>query len=57
MPRDLIIAMAWQMRSVPTTNFSYHTFTDIYYGTGDDRYAMYPVGGAIKRIVTQWLSQ
>jgi LCP family protein required for cell wall assembly len=57
MPRDLIIAMAWQMRAVPTTNFSYHTFTDIYYGTGDDRYAMYPVAGAIKRIVTQWLSQ
>jgi len=57
MPRDLIIAMAWQMRAVPTTNFSYHTFTEIYYGTGDDRYAMYPVGGAIKRIVTQWLSQ
>jgi hypothetical protein len=45
------------MRAVPSTNFSYHTFTDIYYGTGDDRYAMYPVGGAIKRIVTQWLSQ
>lgn len=57
MPRDLIIALAWQMRAVPTTNFSYNTFTDIYYGTGDDRYAMYPVGGAIKRIVTQWLSQ
>ncbi len=57
MPRDLIIALAWQMRAVPTSNFSYNTFTDIYYGTGDDRYAMYPVGGAIKRIVTQWLSQ
>ena len=57
MPRDLIIAMAWQMRAVPTTNFSYNTFSDIYYGTGDDRYAMYPVGGAINRIVTRWLSQ
>ncbi len=57
MPRDLIIALAWQMRAIPTTNFSYNTFTEIYYGTGDDRYAMYPVGGAIKRIVTRWLSQ
>lgn len=57
MPRDLIIAMAWQMRAVPLNNFSYNTFSDIYYGTGDDRYAMYPVGGAINRIVTQWLSE
>ena len=57
MPRDLIIALAWQMRAIPTTNFSYNTFTEIYYGTGDDRYAMYPVGGAINRIVTRWLSQ
>ena len=57
MPRDLIIAMAWQMRAIPTNNFTYNTFSDIYYGTGEDRYAMYPTGGAIKRIVTRWLGQ
>lgn len=57
MPRELIIAVAWHMRAVPISNFSYNTFTDIYYGTGDDRYAMYPVNGAVKRIVTQWLNQ
>ncbi len=55
MPRDLIIALAWQMRTTPGTNFSFHVFREIVYGTGEDRYAMYPVEGAIARIVKEWL--
>lgn len=54
MPRDLIIALAWQMRATPGGNFSFHVFRDIVYGTGENRYAMYPVEGAIPRIVKEW---
>lgn len=55
MPRDTIINVAWAMRTTPLTNFSYHVFNDISYGSGEDRYAMYPNTGAIERIVQQWL--
>jgi LCP family protein required for cell wall assembly len=54
MPRDVIIALAWQMRATPGSNFSFHVFRDIVYGTGENRYAMYPVEGAIPRIVKEW---
>jgi len=54
MPRDAIIALAWQMRATPGANFSFHVFRDIVYGTGENRYAMYPVEGAIPRIVKEW---
>lgn len=54
MPRDVIIALAWQMRATPGANFSFHVFRDIVYGTGENRYAMYPVEGAIPRIVKEW---
>lgn len=55
MPRDTIISVAWAMRTTPLTNFSYHVFSDISYGSGEDRYAMYANTGAIERIVQQWL--
>ena len=57
MPRDKIIALAWLMHDMDTTQVSKFTFRDIYYGTGNDRYAMYAVDGAIDRMVTQWLAQ
>ena len=55
MPRDTIVSVAWAMRTTPLTNFSYHVFNDISYGSGNDRYAMYANAGAIERIVQQWL--
>jgi LCP family protein required for cell wall assembly len=55
MPRDTIINLAWVMRTMPLTNFSYHVLSDISYGSGEDRYAMYANAGAIERIVQQWL--
>jgi len=55
MPRDAIISLAWTMRTTPLTNFSYHVLSDISYGSGEDRYAMYANAGAIERIVQQWL--
>lgn len=55
MPREQIIALAWQMRATPAANFSFHVFTDIVFGTGENRYAMYPVDGAIPRIVSAWM--
>ena len=57
MPREKIIALAWQMRDMDITQVSRFTLRDIYYGSGDDRYAMYPIEGAISRIVSQWLAQ
>ncbi|MFM7679809.1 MAG: LCP family protein, partial [Roseiflexaceae bacterium] len=57
MPREKIIALAWQMREIDMQHISRFTLRDIYYGSGDDRYAMYPVDGAISRIVSQWLAQ
>jgi LCP family protein required for cell wall assembly len=55
MPRDTIVSVAWAMRTTPLTNFSYHVFNEISYGSGNDRYAMYANAGAIERIVQQWL--
>ena len=57
MPRDEIIALAWQMRATPAANVSFHVFTDIVFGTGENRYAMYPVDGAIPRIVNAWMGK
>ena len=57
MPREKIIALAWQMRGMDVQQISRFTLRDVYYGSGDDRYAMYPIDGAISRIVTQWLAQ
>ncbi len=57
LPRDTIIQLAWMMRTMPLTNISYHVFSDVYYGSGEDRYAMYPNAGAIPRIVQEWLGQ
>jgi anionic cell wall polymer biosynthesis LytR-Cps2A-Psr (LCP) family protein len=54
MPRDVIIALAWQMRATPGANFGFHVFRDVVYGTGENRYAMYPVEGALARIVKEW---
>ncbi len=54
MPRDVIIALAWQMRATPGANFGFHVFRDVVYGTGENRYAMYPVEGALARIVNEW---
>ena len=54
MPRDAIIALTWQMRATPGANFGFHVFRDVVYGTGENRYAMYPVDGALARIVKEW---
>lgn len=54
-PRDAIIAMAWHMRNTPADNIRHVVFRDVYYGSGSDQYAMFPVDGALARSVTEWM--
>lgn len=54
-PREVIITLAWHMRNTPESNIKSVVFRDVYFGSGADQYAMYPVEGALARSVTEWM--
>ncbi|MBM4412113.1 MAG: hypothetical protein FJ040_01505 [Chloroflexi bacterium] len=54
-PRDVIITVAWHMRTASIDNVRNVVFRDVYYGSGADQYAMFPVGGALERSVAEWM--
>ena len=54
-PRDVIITLAWHMRNTPVDSVRGVVFRDVYYGSGADQYAMFPVGGALERSVAEWM--
>ena len=54
-PRDVIITLAWHMRNTSVESVRSLVFRDVYYGSGADQYAMFPVGGALERSVAEWM--
>jgi LCP family protein required for cell wall assembly len=54
-PRDVIITLAWHMRNASVDGVRSVVFRDVYYGSGADQYAMFPVGGALERSVAEWM--
>lgn len=54
-PRDVIITLAWHMRNTPVDSVRSVVFRDVYYGSGADQYAMFPVDGALERSVAEWM--
>jgi LCP family protein required for cell wall assembly len=54
-PRDVIITLAWHMRNASIDGVRSVVFRDVYYGSGADQYAMFPVGGALERSVAEWM--
>jgi LCP family protein required for cell wall assembly len=54
-PRDVIITLAWHMRNASIDGVRSVVFRDVYYGSGADQYAMFPVDGALERSVAEWM--
>ncbi|MEY3990880.1 MAG: hypothetical protein RI985_1961 [Chloroflexota bacterium] len=54
-PRDVIITLAWHMRNASIDGVRSVVFRDVYYGSGADQYAMFPVNGALERSVAEWM--
>ncbi|MFN5059805.1 MAG: LCP family protein [Chloroflexota bacterium] len=54
-PRDVIITLAWHMRNASVDGVRSVVFRDVYYGSGADQYAMFPVDGALERSVAEWM--